>query len=211
MTKRKKTVFTNVLSFSGGKDSTAMLLSMLERNERIHSVVWFDTEREFPEIRENIEDVVKYTGVRFQRIRHWAGFDFMEERYGPPHKSGGWCTAAKRDCCNRYMRMASKDIARDGGNFAECIGFAFDEGDRVKGGVVSKSWQVRFPLIEYKLTEANCLSLCKSKGFCFGGIYDWMPSKRVSCYDCPKQSKADWCAIEKHHPELILNSLRKPK
>lgn len=33
----------NIVSFSGGKDSTAMVLEMLERNVPIHSVIAFDT------------------------------------------------------------------------------------------------------------------------------------------------------------------------
>jgi len=31
-----------------------------------------------------------------------------------------------------------------------------------------------------------------------------MPSKRVSCWKCLKQSKADWAAIRKHHPEFFV-------
>jgi len=99
----------NIISFSGGKDSTAMLLMMLERKEPIHSVVWFDTEREFPETRQHIKKIVADTGVKFQIIRHWAGFDFLEARYGKAHKSGGWCSAAKRDCCNKYVRLHTID------------------------------------------------------------------------------------------------------
>lgn len=188
---------TNVVSFSGGKDSTAMLLMMLERNETVHSVLWFDTERDFPEILDHMETIKKNTGVKFQTIRHWAGFDFLEQRNGAAHKSGGWCTAAKRDCCNKYMRLVLKDHPEA----KECIGFALDEQRRAVK--INKPWPVRFPLIEFGVTEEDALKYCTSKGYTFGGIYDWMPSKRVSCYDCPKQSKADWCAIEQHHPELL--------
>lgn len=39
---------SNILSISGGKDSTAMMIEMLERNEPIHSAVFFDTGWEFP-------------------------------------------------------------------------------------------------------------------------------------------------------------------
>ncbi len=201
----------NVISFSGGKDSTAMLLAMIERNEPIHSVIWFDTEREFPEILCHIGKIQKDTHVPFFTLRHWIGFNFLEDRYGAPHKSGGWCTAAKRDCCNKYMRLVVKDHAKlePPITINECVGFAADETHR--DAEYGKKWPVRFPLQEYGMSEADCLEYCYSKGYDFGGIYNWMPSKRVSCYDCPKQTKADWCAIEQHHPELVCNSLRKPK
>lgn len=190
----------NVLSFSGGKDSTAMLLTMLKEEEPIHSIVWFDTEREFPEILEHIERIKRtYPYIPFVKIRHWLGFDFLEKRYGKAQGSGGWCTAAKRDCCNKYMRL----VLKDNQNAQECIGFSSDEEKRANR--ISKKWNVRFPLIERGISEEDALDICFKAGFDFSGIYDWMPSKRVSCYNCPKQSKADWEAIKKHHPELIDN------
>ena len=191
-----------IVSFSGGKDSTAMLLMMLERGEKIHSVMSFDTERDFPEIEKHTLKLIKDTGVKFQKIRHWAGFDFLQERYGKAHGSGGWCTAAKRDCCNKYVRL----IKKDNPDIIECIGFSADE--KKRADKMNKKWKVRFPLIEWGITEKQALHYCYSKGYDFGGIYTWMPSKRVSCYDCPKQSKGDWAAIEKHHPELIAGPAR---
>jgi hypothetical protein len=185
-----------IVSFSGGKDSTAMLLKMLENKEPIHSVLYFDTEREFPEIKEHIEQI-KYLPIKFVTVRHWAGFDFLQQRYGKAHGSGGWCVAAKRDCCNKYMRLMLKDNPR----LIECIGFSYDEKNRAKN--IDKKWSVRFPLIEYKMTGKDALLYCKKKGYLFGGIYDWMPSQRVSCYDCPKKRKSDFEAIKKYHPELI--------
>ena len=39
-----------VVSFSGGKDSTAMLLRMIELKETINEVIFCDTGMEFPEM-----------------------------------------------------------------------------------------------------------------------------------------------------------------
>lgn len=186
-----------VISFSGGKDSTAMLLLMLEKNEPIHSVMWFDTERDFPEILRHIEKIKTISIIRFVRIRHWIGFDFLEARYKKPHPSGGWCAAAKRDCCNKYMRL----IKKDNPEIIECIGFNANE--KKRADKIFKSWPVRFPLIEAGMSGADALQFCYKHNYDFGGIYDWMPSGRVSCYDCPKQSKADLAAIKKHYPEGV--------
>jgi len=184
----------NVVSFSGGKDSTAMLLMMVERQERIHSIVYFDTEWEFPEIQEHIRKIERDIDIPFVRVRHWAGFEFLLKRYGPPHPSGGWCTAAKRDVLVKYQRMVRKRNP----DIVPCIGFTVDEKHRAKR--MQEKWPVRYPLIEYGETEESCLQYCYDRGYDFGGIYDWMPSKRVSCYCCPKQSNADRAAIRKHHP-----------
>jgi len=191
-----------ILSVSFGKDSTAMLLMMIERHEPIHSVLYFDTEREFPEIKFHMKKVISNTGINLQVVRHWAGFDFLENRYGVAHSSGGWCTAAKRDCCNKYIRLMLKDNP----SIIECIGYSANEKRRSEN--INKKWPVRFPLIEWNITESDALQYCYNKGYDFSGIYEWMPSKRVSCYDCPKQSRADWNAIILHHPELISSNKR---
>lgn len=41
---------SNVVSLSGGKDSTAMLLMLLERGEPVADVMFFDTGWEFLEM-----------------------------------------------------------------------------------------------------------------------------------------------------------------
>ena len=46
-----------VVSFSGGKDSTAMLLRMIELKEHIDEVVFCDTYKEFPQMYEHIARV----------------------------------------------------------------------------------------------------------------------------------------------------------
>ena len=186
-------------SVSFGKDSTAMLLMMIDAKDPIHSVLYFDTEREFPEIIQHRNAFVDlHPEIKFQTVRHWAGFDFLENRYGKAHPSGGWCTGAKRDCCNKYIRLMLKDNP----DIIECIGYTTDEIKRAEKTEKNKKWPVRFPLIELGISEKDALQYCYMRGYLFGGIYNWMPSKRVSCYNCPKQSKADWKAIEKYHPEL---------
>jgi len=49
----------NVVSFSGGKDSTAMLLMMIEKGIKIHRIINVDTTKEFPEMYEHVEEVKK--------------------------------------------------------------------------------------------------------------------------------------------------------
>lgn len=50
----------SVLSFSGGKDSTCLLLMMLEKGMNIDYVLFCDTGMEFPEMYEHIKKVDKY-------------------------------------------------------------------------------------------------------------------------------------------------------
>lgn len=50
----------NIVSFSGGKDSTALLLMMLERGMRVDDIVCVDMGKEFPQMYES-------TGSRLKR------------------------------------------------------------------------------------------------------------------------------------------------
>lgn len=54
----------NVVSLSGGKDSTAMLLMMLERGMRVDEVVSADTGMEFPAMDKHLRRVEEYTESR---------------------------------------------------------------------------------------------------------------------------------------------------
>ncbi len=52
----------HIVQFSGGKDSTAMLLMMLEKDMPIDEIIFCDTGKEFPQMYEHIEKVQKYIG-----------------------------------------------------------------------------------------------------------------------------------------------------
>lgn len=69
----------HVVSFSGGKDSTAMLLHMLELGMPIDEVVNVDTGMEFPAMYRHIEKVravVETAGVKFTTLKADKTFEF---------------------------------------------------------------------------------------------------------------------------------------
>lgn len=47
----------HLASFSGGKDSTAMVLRMIERGDKIDEVLYCDTTMEFPAMERHVEKV----------------------------------------------------------------------------------------------------------------------------------------------------------
>ena len=196
----------NIISLSGGKDSTAMLLMMLERNEPIHSAVFFDTGWEFPEMGEHINKLEKYTCIEFVRLKHKHSFDYLlhthyiaksrntelpRHGYGWPSSMRRWCTNYKVTTIEKYFKK-QKD-------FTSCIGFAADEVKRVP--VVSKKkWPERYPLIEWDISEKEALQYCYDHGFEWGGLYDLFG--RVSCFCCPLQRIGELKNLRKYKPEL---------
>ncbi len=48
-----------IVSFSGGKDSTAMLIMMIEKNMPIDEIIFCDTGMEFPAMYDHIDRLSK--------------------------------------------------------------------------------------------------------------------------------------------------------
>ena len=59
----------HLVSFSGGKDSTAMLLGMLERDMKIDCILFCDTGLEFPAMYDHIAKVEKNIGRKITSVR----------------------------------------------------------------------------------------------------------------------------------------------
>lgn len=192
-----------IVSLSGGKDSTAMLLMMLERGEDVAEAVSFDTGWEFPEMYEHLGRLREFCAQehgfdRFTVLRPSKPFEYwMYERvkrkgdtsttgYGWARPNARWCTKMKTDAMDAHLRRCYPEGA------VQCIGIAADEPQRVR--------DKRYPLVEWGVTEADALAYCKAKGFDWGGLYEHRG--RVSCWCCPLQGLRDLRALYDHHPEL---------
>lgn len=57
----------HIVSFSGGKDSTAMLLRMLEENMQVDEILFCDTGKDFPDMIEHIKKVEAYIKKNYNK------------------------------------------------------------------------------------------------------------------------------------------------
>lgn len=201
-----------IVSLSGGKDSTAMLHMMIENKELIHSVVFFDTGWEFPQMYDHINLVEKKTGLKIWHLHpqlpfeYWLAYRPVKKGkginkgkihrigYGWPSMNYRWCTSQKRDGLNRYSMPIQNHIW--------CIGFAYDENRRISN-------KYRYPLIEYKVTEKEALKYCYDLGYHWDGLYKIF--NRVSCYCCPLKSLIDIKNLRLYYPELWKQMLQMDK
>lgn len=97
----------HILNFSGGKDSTAMLLMILEKGLPLDYIINVDTTKEFPQMYDHIEQVKKYTGREIITLKVEFDFFFKERfgktefrgqiGYGWPNLAFRWCTWLKRE------------------------------------------------------------------------------------------------------------------
>jgi len=197
----------NVISLSGGKDSTAVLLLMLENNEAVHSVVFFDTGWEFPAMYDHLDKLEKYTGVKIWRLRSRIPFDYLMterpvvakngENKGKVHYVGyGWPSSMRR-WCTREKVNALDSFSKPIPNRMTCIGYATDETKRID---MDECESHRFPLVEQGMTEADALKYCYEHGFDWGGLYEHF--NRVSCFCCPLTPLSSLRTLRKEFPDL---------
>ena len=187
-----------VVSLSGGRDSTAMLLMMLEKGEQIDDILFFDWGMEFPQMYEHLDKLESYIGQKITRLyppkpwEYWM-LDHVKTKgkrkdkigYGWPSPKIRWCTRIKYQECRKYEKGA-----------ISCIGYAYHERfsrARYRNGH-------RFPLLELGVTSQEALKYCEAHGFDFGGLYKLF--NRVSCWCCPFQGRKEVEALRGHFPDL---------
>ena len=203
----------HAVSLSGGKDSTAMLLLMIECGMPIDTVLSADTGMEFPEMYEHLAKVDEYLyrerGIHITTLRHPHGFEYLmfdvpqqkkraiERRIamGQPLTGYGWPGIRVRWCTGQLKtHLIEKEVNRLKGEYGALhyVGIAADEAWRCKGE--------QYPLVEWGITEAAALRICYDRGYDFGGLYEIY--HRASCWCCPFQRIDELRKLRKHHPEL---------
>lgn len=203
----------HAVSLSGGKDSTAMLLLMIERDMPINMVLSADTGMEFPEMYEHLakldEHLFRERGIHITTLRHPKGFEYLmfdepkqkprslenRAKLGIPPYGNGWPGIRVRWCTGQLKtHLITKEVNRLKGELGAIhyVGIAADEAWRCK--------DERYPLVEWGITEAQALQACYDRGFDFGRLYEIY--HRASCWCCPFQRIDELRKLRKHHPEL---------
>ena len=192
----------HIVQFSGGKDSTCMLLMMLERDMPIDDIIFCDTTMEFPGMYDHIAKVEGYIGRKVTRLKPPHDFIYYFARYkktrgknkgkcgyGWPRMWARWCTRLfKIDLTDKYLRNI--------GEYVLYIGIARDEPKRHK----KRGDNVIHPLYDWGITESMALQYCYDHGFDWGGLYERF--RRVSCWCCPLQPLNELRNLRKYYPEL---------
>ena len=204
----------HIVQLSGGKDSTAMLLMMLERNMPVDEIIFCDTGMEFPELYRHIDYVEKHIGRKITCLHPEHSFEYyLCEKVivcGPnTGKHGlGWPRPWRRWCTRAFKERLARDYLREryaGDDVIKYVGIAYDEPKRH----CRKTKDVQHPLYDWQITEAQALEYCKAKGFDFGGLYDRF--NRLGCWCCPLQRISTLRKVRHYYPDLWAEILRMDK
>lgn len=106
-----------------------------------------------------------------------------------------WCTSKLKDIPReRFLRPL-----REKYDVIEYVGLAADEEYRMKRKR-NQSTAHAHPLMDWGMTEADCLQYCYDRGYDWSGLYQHF--KRVSCWCCPLQSLSELRQLYRFYPDL---------
>lgn len=201
-----------VASISFGKDSLAMLLKLIEEKYPLDYVVFYDTGMEFKAIYNNVtkaEKILEENRIEFVKLHPAKPFiyDMLERpintRNGETKIGRGWCgglcrwgTAEKTAAINRFYKQFNGEAV------VEYVGIAADEKQRMKRDRMKNSVKL-YPLIEWGMTESDCLQFCYKNGWNWlendVELYDVLD--RVSCWCCKNKNKKELYNMFKMLPD----------
>ena len=202
-----------ICSCSFGKDSLAMLLRLLKEKRQIDEVIFFDTGMEFNSIyhnRDRIKTVLEAENITYTELtgtRHFLYGMFCEpikyknqnDREYPYHYGYGWCgnlrwaTGRKTSAIKKHLKNKYTD-----NEIYEYVGIAYDEPERIKDDP-----HKIYPLVEWKMTEKDCLNYCYESGYDWNenGIELYSVLDRVSCWCCQNKNLKELKNIYLYLPE----------
>ena len=192
----------HIVQFSGGKDSTCMLLMMLEKGMPVDEIIFCDTGMEFPQMYEHIDKVEQYIGRPITRLKaphSYEWYMFEQERKRGSRiglKGRGWATMQNRWCTGYFKVDVTRRYLKGQKDVVMYIGIAYDEPKRHQNVRAN----IRHPLFDWEITEKMALSFCKGHGFTWGGLYDKF--NRVSCWCCPLQPISELRKLYHDFPNL---------
>jgi 3'-phosphoadenosine 5'-phosphosulfate sulfotransferase (PAPS reductase)/FAD synthetase/predicted RNA-binding protein with PUA domain len=178
------------VSFSGGKDSTAVL--ELARRAGVETVYFVDTGMEFPETLELVD--------RLDIPIRLHGRDFWEkaEEAGPPRKDNRWC-------CEQLKLQPVKDWLSGTGECVTVQGNRWYESFARAGlPAVSKNpfnpSQVNIsPIRNWRALEVFLYIWWRKLPY--NPLYE-MGLERVGCWMCPAMLESEFDRVKRLHPDL---------
>ena len=204
----KKKIY-NILSLSGGKDSSALAFFIKNNMPELHKnieYVFADTEHEIPETYDYLNKIEVFTGKTITRLKPYKSFDdlLIATTFLPSH-SHRWCTILlKTQTFRHYIQTKFKQDGEEG-IVNLYIGIRADERDRAKASGQDNLINEKFPFIEYNINKQDVEDLLINEGIGYPDYYKWR--KRSGCYFCFYQSCMDWINLYENHPDLYKKAM----
>ncbi len=204
----------HIVSFSGGKDSTALAIYLLEHYPNLNLEFLFcDTGAELKETYEYIDRFEAIFGVKIKRLNALEGlgvkakgertpFDVvLKEHYGGylPSPQARWCTRVLK------IRPFEREIGSD--RAYTYIGIRADEKrlgyQQRKPVMLSEAPNIIpvYPFKEENIGIDEVKRILDESGLGWPSYYSWR--SRSGCYFCFYQQIGEWQGLKQYHPVLF--------
>ena len=209
----KDTSKRHIISFSGGKDSTALAVYMLEKYPDVDfEFVFCDTGVELPETYAYIKRFEEIFGVTVQHVNALQAhgieekegripFDvLLREKYTGylPSPQARWCTKALK--IDPFEHFVGDD---------DCYSYIGIRGDEQRASMSGKPVKISqkeniitvYPFIDFDIDLAMVKSLLEDSGLGLPPYYRWR--SRSGCFFCFYQQIGEWQGLLENHPDLF--------
>lgn len=201
-----------IVAYGGGVDSTAMVVELLRRGEKIDYITFADTHAEKPHTYEFIDTfntwLGEHHGLSITVVRYQSMYASLEDNclrtkalpslaYGMKSCSEKWKIRPQ----DRFMNNNPKALAEwaAGRKVVKCIGYDMSEEHRAKARTSDK-YMFRYPLIEWGFERADCIAAIQSAGLPIPG--------KSACFFCPSSRLPDILDLRDRYPDLLARALR---
>ncbi len=187
------------VSFSGGKDSLAVLLIAIESSLDFR-VFFLNTGIELPETVEYVSEVEKKYGLKIDRVDAGDAFFSALEHFGPPGRDYRWCCkACKLGPTTRYIL---ENYPR---GLLTLIGQRrYESFERMRKGSVWKNEWIPNQLSTSPIQNWTSLEVWLYILWKDAPINPWYRRglTRVGCYLCPSSDLADFEIVQRYYSDV---------
>lgn len=187
----------HVVALSGGKDSTAMALRLLEIEPREYVYVCTPTGNELPEMWEHWRKLGELLGKPLLPVIGGTLKGLIERQNALPNWRQRWCTRMLKIEPYAAWLLKQSDL----GPVTSYVGLRADESDREGGDYADvPGIQMRFPMREWGWTIKTVLDYLETREITI--------PKRTDCAWCFWQQLGEWWNLWRDHPEAFAEAER---
>jgi hypothetical protein len=208
----------NVVAYGGGVNSTAMLIGMFERGEKVDLILFADTGGEKPHTYEHIGEFNVwllehgFPDIRFVMRVNQDGVvrtlekDCLDGKMLPSIAYGFKACSMKykRDPQDKFCNNHDdcKEVWARGEKVVKLIGYDMDEPHRARIPEDEK-YTYRYPLIEWNWGREECLEAIDRAGVTAPG--------KSACFFCPSSKKREVLQLRRVYPALAVRAVAMEK
>lgn len=186
----------HVVGLSGGKDSTALALRLMEIEPRDYEFICNETGNELPEMHDHWAKLEEMLGAPIKKVRYRTDLlGLINEMEMLPNFRARWCTRIlKIETTIEYFESLPDDSVL-------YVGLRADE--EARRGLYGEDLTVRFPMREWGWDEAAVWRYLDERGVTI--------PKRTDCALCPYQRLGEWHDLWAKYPEKYAEGVEVEK